>query len=124
MIDKIMELIQLQDNLKVFEDYPPQNNLTTLSERLKNITSLSILKKELDGHFKEIMDKNDDDSIYYYESIRMLKFIDKLFKKIEEHTSQLNGDGVDDMIDVYVESLVNYVDNVDVIKEHIEFLLS
>lgn len=125
MYYKIMELLVQEDTFKLFTAAGSRRNLSFVTSKIPSFNSLSELKACLINFFKEIIISAPDENLEYYESFKMLNFIEKIFQEVNDNEENCF-DMTDEIIKVYSKSLLEFTKDmdIDIVKRHVEFLLS
>lgn len=125
MYYRIMELLVQEDTFKLFTAANSRRNLSLVTSKIPSFNSLSEFKACLIDFFKNIIISAPDENLEYYESFKMLNFIERVFQEVNENEESCF-DMTDEIIKVYSESLLEFTKDIDidVIKKHVEFLLS
>lgn len=125
MYYKIMELLIQEDTFRLFTTTSSSRNLSFITSKIPTFNTLSEFKACLVKFFRDIIVSSQDENLEYYESFKMLNFIEKVFHEITENEDSCF-DMTDEIIKAYTESLVEFTKNmdIDIIKKHVKFLLS
>lgn len=124
MLYKIMELISKNDTFNLFTEYPSANNLTTITKRLSHYSNINSLESDILAIFKNVINTHSYNSIYVAESDRLINFTRRLFEQAKDiKKEEFKVDYTDDVIRLYGESLENFVDGVELVNEHVNFVL-
>lgn len=125
MYYKIMELIIQEDIFKLFTATNSRMNLSFITSKIPAFNSLTELKACLIEFFKEIIVSAPEENLEYYESFKMLGFIDRVFQEVNENEENCF-DMTDEIIKAYSELLTEFTKDMDIgiVKSHVNFLLS
>ncbi|KAG0438671.1 hypothetical protein DMUE_2941 [Dictyocoela muelleri] len=118
MLYRIIDLIIKHDTFGLFVSTEPIS-IKTIIDKIPNFLTFEQLKIELINFFKSFL--NDDRSIYYNESLRMLKFINKIFYEAEKNKTYFDCENY--LVKMYSESLTNFVEGNEKLKKHVDFIL-
>ncbi|EEQ83108.1 hypothetical protein NCER_100106 [Vairimorpha ceranae BRL01] len=121
MINHILEIIKNEDTFNLFSN--------SVSPSIYDINKLKIktlpnIKNFLLTFFKNVKNNYPLDSLYWNEATKFEQFIFRLFKEIEDVKQESNGD--DNIIEMYVESIMGFTEDIDVhkINEQISYIIS
>ncbi|ELQ74173.1 hypothetical protein THOM_2911 [Trachipleistophora hominis] len=124
MLYRIMELISKHDTFNLFTEYPSTNNLTTITKKLSHYTNIKALENDILAIFKTVMNAHNYNSIYVAESDRLSNLTRRVFEEAKElKKEEFKVDYTDDVIRLYGESLESFVDGVELVNEHVNFVL-
>merc|ERR1712080_68575 len=122
MLLKIVELIGKEDHFSLYKEY---ENLKLEDKDLLSIAknigkyNLESLKEEL---IKFFLNKMIPNTIYFEESVRMIKFTNKLFEEAENLKEEKN-DYADEVVKLYTESLKRFVKGNDLLEDKVDRFL-
>ncbi|KAK6090910.1 hypothetical protein P3W45_000155 [Vairimorpha bombi] len=121
MINRILEILSAEDTFNLFSN---QMSPSIYDIRKLKIKTLPNIKYFLISLFRGVRDSSASESLYWNEAIRLEKFTFRLFKEIEDVKHESNGD--DNVIEGYVESLMEFVDGIDIpiLNDQISYIVS
>ncbi|EOB15044.1 hypothetical protein NBO_10g0034 [Nosema bombycis CQ1] len=120
MLNRILEIVAKEDTFSLFSHGATPSVYDLQRYNLKTTSSIKVA---LEMFFRNIIEKSVQDSLYWSEANRMLRFISRLFHEINEISKE--GTTNDDVTDCYIESILDYTEdiNVNIIKEHVRFIM-
>ncbi|KAF7684766.1 hypothetical protein TCON_0065 [Astathelohania contejeani] len=118
MFYKILELITHEDGFQLFTE-----DLIRITEDIPNIKSLTEFKHRLFETFVRKAKQYHEETIHYWESVKIIKFINKIFTEIDDYEIEREFDFTDDIIKIYSKSLEEYVDGIPLIDEYVKYVL-
>lgn len=129
MLYRVMDLIVREDTFKLFTSRTGAGIFERLEEAPR-METMEDLEERIKGYFKEVLRASPTDSLYFNEGLRMLNFVEKIFKELRELNESAMERSIrspmDDVIRLYSESLNKFVEDMDipVLQEHVRFIIS
>ncbi|KCZ77001.1 hypothetical protein H311_01994 [Anncaliia algerae PRA109] len=122
---KIIELLIQEDSFKLFTNPKLNPNLNTIIQKIPSFTSLMEFKNYLIDFFKQIIVNASDESLEYYESFKMINFVERIFNEIPKPEDSCL-DMTDEIIALYTESLLDFIEGNDneTLRKYVYTLLS